>query len=646
MLDLIRIACAVPAVSVGDTEKNAEEICGYIQQADKEACDLLVFPELALTGYSCGDLFFQQSLQNGTRQALAKTVACTAEHPAVTVAVGLPVLLDGQLYNCAAVIRDGMVLGLIPKTFIPNHDEFDEVRWFASATDLQRKSVEAHQLGLDGWYSVPVGADLVFRIGDGAMVGVEICEDLWAPVSPSAMLALGGAEVIINLAASNETAGKRAARQRMVQQQSWSCSCIYAFCGAGSDESGQDLMFCGHSILAQNGKIMKENEGLIARSYMMVCDGDLGVIRSERSRKNTFREAAGLYGKQFPVRICESFPKKLRGDGTRLIPGKTPFVPVDSAQYCKNVFEIQVAALQHRLSAIGAKPVVGVSGGLDSTLALLVAVEAVRRMGKPVTDVHGITMPCFGTTERTCNNAHLLMERLGITCKQIDISNAVIGHFRDIGHDAGVYDTTYENAQARERTQVLMDYAGMVGGIVVGTGDLSELALGWCTYNGDHMSMFAVNTSVPKTLIPHVIHTVSEMPAFATAKAELEDIVATPISPELLPPDAAGDISQRTEDIVGPYALHDFFLYYMLRFDFSPTKIFTLACRAFDGEYDQDTIKKWLIVFYKRFFSQQFKRNCMPDGVKTGDISFSPRAGWRMPSDGCGRIWLEEAKQL
>jgi len=328
------------------------------------------------------------------------------------------------------------------------------------------------------------------------------------------------------------------------------------------------------------------------------------------------------------------------------MPKKTPFVPADPAQYCKDVFEIQVAALQRRLSAIGSKPVVGVSGGLDSTLALLVAVEAVRRMGKPLTDVHGITMPCFGTTDRTCNNALALMEHLGITCKQIDISHAVTGHFRDIGHDPNLYDTTYENAQARERTQVLMDYAGMVGGIVVGTGDLSELALGWCTYNGDHMSMFAVNSTVPKTLIPYVIRTVSEMQAFVAAKAELEDVLATPISPELLPPDGAGDISQRTEDIVGPYALHDFFLYYMLRFDFSPAKIFTLACRAFADEYDRDTVKKWLIVFYKRLFSQQFKRNCMPDGIKTGDISFSPRAGWRMPSDGCGRIWLEEAQGL
>ena len=649
MLDFIRIACAVPSVRVGDTQKNAESICRYLQQADEQNCDLLVFPELALTGYSCADLFFQPSLQKGVRDGLSRITACSAEHPALTAAVGLPVVLDGQLYNCAAVIRDGTVLGLIPKTFIPNHDEFEEVRWFASAAHLQRKSVEAHSLGLDGWYSIPVGADLVFRIGDGALLGVEICEDLWAPLSPSAMLAMGGAEVIVNLAASNETAGKRASRRQMVQQQSWSCSCIYAFCSAGTAESGQDLVFSGHSLLAQNGKILRENPALLANAYLMVCDGDLGVIRSERSRKNTFREATGLYGKQFPVRICESLPRELRSDGTRLAVEKMPFVPADEAaqrEDCKAVFEIQVTALQRRLDSIGAKAVVGVSGGLDSTLALLVAVEAVRRLGRPLTDVHGITMPCFGTTDRTCGNAVTLMEKLGITVKRVDIAKAVTGHFEDIGHDPAVHDTTYENAQARERTQVLMDYAGMIGGIVVGTGDLSELALGWCTYNGDHMSMFAVNSTVPKTLISPLIRTVSQMPVFADAKAVLEDILDTPISPELLPPDSRGDISQRTEDIVGPYALHDFFLYYMLRFDFSPTKIFTLACRAFADEYDRDTVKKWLIVFYKRFFSQQFKRNCMPDGVKTGDISFSPRAGWHMPSDGCGKVWIDEAQGL
>ncbi len=649
MLDYIRIACAVPAVTVGNPEKNAEEICRYIQRADQKDCDLILFPELAVSGYTCADLFFQRTLQEGVQKALDSIVGCTVEHPALTAVVGLPVMIDGQLYNCAAVIRDGIVQGLIPKTFIPNHDEFDEVRWFASAADLQRNSLEAHQLGLDAWYSVPVGADLVFRLGDGALVGVEICEDLWAPVSPSAMLALGGAEVIVNLAASNETAGKRMSRRQMVKQQSWSCSCIYAFCSAGADESGQDMIFSGHSIFTQNGKILDENTELIAENYMMICDGDLGVIRSERSRKNTFREAAGLYGKQFPVRICESLPKALRSDGTMLAVEKMPFVPAEETnrqEDCNAVFEIQVAALRRRLGAIGAKAVVGVSGGLDSTLALLVAVEAMRRLGRPLTDVHGVTMPCFGTTDRTCGNAVALITKLGITCKHIDIIKAVTGHFEDIGHDPALYDATYENAQARERTQVLMDYAGMVGGIVVGTGDLSELALGWCTYNGDHMSMFAVNAAVPKTLISPLIRTICQRPDFTDAKTVLEDILDTPISPELLPPDVRGDISQRTENIVGPYALHDFFLYYMLRFDFSPAKIFALACRAFADEYDRNTVKKWLIVFYQRFFSQQFKRNCMPDGVKTGDISLSPRAGWRMPSDGCGRIWLEEVQRL
>ncbi len=649
MLEYMRIACAVPQVAVGNVKKNTQDICKHIAEADDKNVDLLVFPELALTGYSCGDLFFQKTLRTAARKGLLEIIDCTKKYDKVTVVVGLPMEIDGQLYNCAAVVSGGVLHGVVPKTFIPNHGEFGEKRWFASAMDLSIAYLSVADFPeLKQNAEVFVGTECVFSIGE-ARIGVEICEDLWSPVSPSTYLALGGAEVIVNLAASNETVGKRQFRQDMVKHQSASCLCAYAFCSAGASESTQDLVFSGHSIIAQGGKVLAENEKNIDDDYMLITDVDLGAIQTDRVRNSTFRDAKTAYIGQEDVVCISCSCNELRGDGSFYRISKLPFVPDGKqarAKRCIEIFEIQVAGLKHRLQTIGAKPVIGISGGLDSTLALLVSVAAMKELGKPASEVYGITMPCFGTSDRTYNNSLELMKILGVTGKEINIRNAVNTHFADIGHDPQVHDTTYENAQARERTQILMDYAGKVGGIVVGTGDMSELALGWCTYNGDHMSMYGVNCSVPKTLIRWIIETVAETELFADAEAVLTDILDTPISPELLPPDTQGKISQQTEDIVGPYGLHDFFLYQMLRFGFSPTKIYTLACRAFAEDFDAATVKKWLQTFYRRFFTQQFKRNCQPDGVKIGSVGVGPRMDLKMPSDASAKLWLEEVEAL
>jgi len=650
MLDYIRIACAVPAVRVGDVIKNVEDICAKIREADAAGSDLVVFPEAAVTGYTCADLFFQEALQKAAVAGLQKIMDFSAGYPGVTAVVGVPVVIGGQMYNCGAVISGGRLHGLVPKTYLPNYNEFYERRWFSSSEDLQLSEVKASRLGLNGEQMIPVGRDLLFRIGDGTLLGVEVCEDLWTPMPPSTMLSLNGAEVIVNLSASNETVGKRSHRRQLVQHQSSICSCVYAYASAGCTESTQDLVFSGHSIIAENGTVLAENKNLIDSDYLLVHDADLGKVRSVRRKNKSVKDAVSLYGKVEPMRIIDCNECALRSDGTLYHLEKLPFVPsarADRLERCMSIFQIQVSGLKQRLSVIGnANAVIGISGGLDSTLALLVAVEAMRQLGRPATDVYGVTMPCFGTSDRTYNNSWELMRTLGISSKEINIRNAVSQHFADIGHDPSVRNGTYENSQARERTQILMDYASVVNGIVIGTGDLSELALGWCTYNGDHMSMYGVNGTIPKTLIRWMIDAISENEAFAASRAVLKDILDTPISPELLPPDETGKISQQTEDLVGPYALHDFFLYYMLRYDFTPTKIYTLACRAFENDFDCETIKKWLKSFCRRFFTQQFKRSCMPDGVKVGSISLSPRGDWRMPSDASARIWLEEVDRL
>ena len=635
MLDFIRVASAVPPVVVGDVVKNTRDICSYIRSADEAGCDVVLFPELALTGYTCADLFFQNTLLQACMQGLQCIMECTSRYPAVTAVVGTPAVIEGQMYNCAAVVSAGTLRGLVTKTHLPNYGEFSERRWFSSSEDMQAREVSLQDLGMDGDAIVPVGRDLLFKIGDGCVLGVEICEDLWTPLPPSTLLTINGAEVIVNLSASNEIAGKRAVRTNLVEHQSDVCSCVYAYCSSGSSESTQDLVFSGHSIIAENGNVLAQNNKVIDNDYLLVTDADLGKVRSARRKNKSVRDAASFYGKVEPMRMIDCRCGTLRGDGSRYPLEKYPFLP-KKPEEAENIFAIQVAGLRQRLQMLKAKPVVGLSGGLDSALAILVAAAAVDEPK----DIHAVIMPGFGTTERTHNNALKLANALGATVKVVDIRPAVRQHFADIGHDEAVQDAVYENAQARERTQVLMDYAAQIGGIVVGTGDLSELALGWCTYNGDHMSMYAVNGTIPKTLVRWIVEKLSALPAFADAAEALRDIMITPVSPELLPH------RQITESIIGPYVLHDFFLYHVARFAYAPNKIYALASRAFADEFDGDTIKKWLRMFYTRFFSQQFKRNCLPDGVKVGNISMSPRGDWRMPSDASARIWLDEVEKL
>ncbi|MBQ4600236.1 MAG: NAD(+) synthase [Oscillospiraceae bacterium] len=647
MLEFIRIACAVPPVRVADVKKNAQDICDKIDQADTGLCDVVVFPELALTGYTCADLFFQESLLRAAIEGLQTIADHTEKHPAITAVVGVPVVIASQMYNCGAVVSGGRVRGLVPKTYLPNYSEFYERRWFSSSEDLPESTVPAAALGLAQQGSIPVGRDLLFTIGDGTVLGVEICEDLWTPMPPSTLMALNGAEVIVNLSASNETVGKREYRRDLVRHQSSICRCVYGYCSAGCTESTQDLVFSGHSLVAESGSILAENTGHIATDYLLVQDADLGKIRAARRQNKSVKDAVSYYQQVQPMRSVDCRVGCLRSDGMLYKLNKLPFVPfakTDRLERCLEIFNIQVAGLKQRLAILDAKAVIGISGGLDSTLALLVAVEAMRQLGRSAADIHGVTMPCFGTSDRTYRNAWELMNKLGVTGREIDIKNAVTAHFRDIGYAEDRRDATYENAQARERTQVLMDYAGAVGGIVVGTGDLSELALGWCTYNGDQMSMYGVNASVPKTLIRWMVLSLTDYPGFAAARGVLLDVLDTPISPELLPL-SEGEM-QQTEDILGPYALHDFFLYYMVRCGYAPKKIYTLACRAFRDEFEPAAVKKWLVVFYRRFFTQQFKRSCMPDGVKVGSVCLNPRGDWRMPSDAVGRVWLEEAENL
>ena len=635
MLDYIRVATAVPPVVVGDAVKNAADICTFLRTADEEGCDLVVFPELALTGYTCADLFFQHTLLRESVKGLESIVACSAEHPAVTAVVGTPIVIEGQMYNCAAVISAGELRALVTKTHLPNYGEFSERRWFSSSEDLQATEVTLRDLGIDRDGLVPVGRDLLFKVGEGCILGVEICEDLWTPLPPSTLLTINGAEVVVNLSASNEIAGKHATRTGLVQHQSDVCACVYAYCSSGSSESTQDLVFSGHSIIAENGMILAQNERVIDNDYLLVTDADLGKVRAARRKNKSVRDAASFYGKVEPMRTIDCRCGALRSDGCYYPLEKLPFLPKSNAE-CEDIFQIQVAGLRQRLQHIHAKPVVGLSGGLDSALAILVAAAAVD----DPKDVHAVIMPGFGTTRRTYDNSYKLAKALGATIWEADIREAVRVHFANIGHDEQNHNTVFENAQARERTQILMDYAGKVGGIVIGTGDLSELALGWCTYNGDHMSMYAVNGTIPKTLVRLMTEVLAGTEQFASAREALMDIVITPVSPELLPH------RQITENLIGPYELHDFFLYHMLRYAYTPTKIYCLACRAFAGEYDAAEVKKWLRMFYSRFFSQQFKRNALPDGVKVGSISLSPRGDWRMPSDASARIWLDEVDKL
>ncbi len=644
MFDFIRLACAVPDVEVGNTEFNTQEIIKYID-INKDA-DIIVFPELSVTGYTCADLFFQKTLIDGAKCGLRRIAETTCDTDSA-VAVGAPLIIGGRLYNCAVMMSHGRVDGIAVKTFIPTYNEYYEKRWFSSAAELKISSISSDELGFDKEYDIPVGGNLIFNYS-GVKVGVEICEDLWAPLPPSTLLTLAGAEVILNLSASNETIMKRKYRTELVSQQSARSICAYAYASAGMTESTTDLIFSGHSLICENGGVLCQNDSLIDGGYSLKHDVDLGRIRADRAENKTFGDSAAFYldGKDF-VEIKKNL--KLESDGGLYEIKKLPFVPSakkDRIERCMDIFRMQVAGLKKRASKIGGKMVLGVSGGLDSTLALLVCAETARQLGRDPSDVVAITLPCFGTTKRTHSNAWELMQTLGVHAMEIDIKEACTLHCRDIGHPTDQFDVTYENIQARERTQVLMDYACKLGGFVVGTGDLSELALGWCTYNADHMSMYGVNCGVPKTLVRWMISALIDYNVFPESTRVLEDIIDTPISPELLPPDADGNIQQETEEIIGPYALHDFFLYYLLRFGFSPSKIFFLAKKAFKEDFDSETILKWLEVFYKRFFTQQFKRSCLPDGVKIGSVCLSPRGDWRMPSDASYKIWIDEIEKL
>ena len=631
MKDILRASVISPSLKVADVSYNLTEILKRVNEAKKAGAAIALFPELSLTGYTCGDLFAADLLLDAAKDALCHLAA---EMPAdILVAVGAPLELDGALYNTAVLLANGQILGAVPKTAL----DTAEKRLFASGASL------GFALCTVGGHTFPLGTDLVFRAPDGTVVGVELCQDLFAPLPASTRLALGGAEVILNLSASNELVGKRQWRQSAVLSQSARLHAAYLMAGAGLGESTADLVFSGHSIVALNGKAIAENEKAVDGDYALICDLDLGTVRYDRRRDTAFSDSKSLFEDDLAV---VDLPFALAtADGALLAPSRLPFVPDGKAErtaHCLSIYEMQAAALSRRLSVVGGKLTIGISGGLDSTLALLVAIRAMERLSLPRTNIIAITMPCFGTSDETLSNSLTLMNNLGVTARTIRIGDSVLQHFKDIGHDPSDFSTTYENAQARERTQVLMDVANREGGIVLGTGDLSEMALGWCTYNGDHMSMYGVNADIPKTLVRWIIESIADENLLPEATDVLRRVLDTPISPELLPPDAVGKISQKTEDIVGPYALHDFFLYYTVRYQYRPAKIHLLAKQAFAGIFDGATIKRWLTVFVKRFFSQQFKRNCVPDGVKVGSVGLSPRGDWQMPSDASAAVWLAE----
>lgn len=645
MRGLVRVGAAVPSLALGNVKENMKRHLAMMREAKEKHVSIVTFPELSLTGYTCGDLFFQRRLLDDVTDAL---LALRNEMPeGILAVVGAPLEIEGALYNCAVVLHKGEIISAVPKTFLPNNGEFYEKRWFQSGDARRDASVAIPKLKTD------VCRQAIFETEDGVRFGIELCEDLWAPLPPSTMLSVEGAEIILNLSASNELLSKREYRQQLISQQSARCQCGYVYVSAGMGESSSDLVFSGHSVIVSCGTVIRESEGYLADNYLMTADIDIDRIRADRMKQSSFADCAAqmrAMWKQEP-NILKTMENALLPDDAApdYRVSKHPFIPSDKASRqlrCAQILAMQATALARRLSVTGGKVVVGISGGLDSTLALLAACKAVDMLHLPRTNILGITMPCFGTTDRTYHNALDLMTSLGVSQREIPIHNAVRQHFADIGHDESDHSVTYENCQARERTQVLMDVANKIGAIVLGTGDLSEIALGWCTYNADHMSMYGVNSGVPKTLVRWVIQTAAENEAFSSSRECLQSILDTPISPELLPPDEKGNILQQTEDVVGPYALHDFFLYYAIRFGYPPKKVFELCCIAFQDDFSCETILKWLKNFYRRFWTQQFKRNCMPDGVKIGSIALSPRGDWRMPSDAQYKAWMDECDSI
>ncbi len=668
----IRAAAAVPKLKVAACNYNTDNIISMIKEAEAADVELIVFPELSITAYTCADLFHQDQLLRAAAAGLGK-IAEAMKDLRITTIVGLPLQIDNQLFNCAAVLQKGEILGIVPKTYIPGYNEFYEERWFASGRNVKSSYVELFGK------NVPFGADLLFESRVNAITsglesvcfGVEICEDLWAPIPPSSYQATAGATIIFNLSASNEIIGKAEYRRELVKQQSGKCVAGYVFASCGVHESTTDVVFGGHALIAENGGILSEAERYLREESLLISDIDVHRLRNDRIKNTTFMEAVPERSyRKIPFRLCEMYQELPEITASTPISGRLvvaspdegnqtnkaakilryvdphPFVPSDKLardKRCSEIFAIQTAGLAKRLEHTGLKKaVLGISGGLDSTLALIVAVKTFDMLDIPRENILAITMPGFGTTDATYDNAVQLIKSFGAELREVNIKKSCLQHFEDIGHDPSVHDVTYENVQARERTQILMDTANKLGGLVIGTGDLSELALGWCTYNGDHMSMYSVNCGIPKTLVKYLVQWAADNVTDKATAEVLLRILDTPISPELLPPDENGEIRQKTEDIVGPYELHDFFLYHMLRYGAAPKKLLYLAEQAFKEQYDPQTIKSWLKVFIKRFFSQQFKRSCLPDGPKVGTISLSPRGDWRMPSDASAEIWLVE----
>ena len=637
----VKVAAAVPHVQVADCFYNIEEIEKLMRQASEEGVQMITFPELSITAYTCLDLFTQQTLLNNAEKALLKLVSNTADLAIFTI-VGIPLRTENRLINVAVVFQKGEILGVVPKTYLPNYKEFQEQRWFTSSTELQKSRISI------AGKEYPLGSYLLFK-SEQIVAGIEICEDLWVPVPSSSLLAMQGANIIFNLSASNELIGKHNYLRSLICQQSARCMAGYVYASSGFGESSTDLVFAGNGIIAENGNLLAESARFTMKEQLVTSEIDIESLQNDRQVNTSFMYGAYELLKDkasetihFQLETSKEFTL------TRSI-DPHPFTPSGEAlaERCEEIFQIQIAGLAKRIAHTHAQTaVVGISGGLDSTLALLVTVMTFEALKIPREQIIGITMPGFGTTGRTYNNAVNLIHSLGVTLKEISIKEACLQHFKDINHDPTIHDVTYENSQARERTQLLMDVANKLNGLVIGTGDLSELALGWATYNGDHMSMYGVNGSIPKTLVKYLVEWIAQNKVDKASQATLLDIVDTPISPELIPADENGNIKQKTEDLVGPYELHDFYLYHFIRFGSSPAKIYFLAQKAFHGIYDNTTIKKWLYTFFRRFFQQQFKRSCLPDGPKVGSISLSPRGDWRMPSDAISKLWLSEIEQL
>lgn len=636
----ITVAAAVPSVKVADTEYNVKQIEDFVAQAEGKGVEIIVFPELSITGYSCQDLFLQQLLIEQSEVAVMQLLDFTRKLDIICI-VGAPVNISGSLYNCAIVIQHGVIVGMVPKTYLPNYGEFYEKRWFSSSKNLQPTDIRY------AGNTVSVVPDpILFRTSDNVLFGIEICEDVWAAEPCSNKLTLLGADIIFNLSASDELIGKHDYLMSLLSQQSARTISGYVYSGCGFGESTQDVVYGGNALIFENGTLLSESERFSFKPQLVINQIDVEKLRVERQKNTTFvncRDNSDVVIKSTGVVQMKDF--SLMRDINAL-----PFIPSenDMQHSCNEIFSIQVAGLAKRITHTGCKHlIVGISGGLDSTLALLVCVKTFDKLGMSRKGIVGVTMPGFGTTDRTYNNALSLMESLGVTIREINIAESVKMHFNDIGHDISVHDVTYENGQARERTQILMDLSNQLNGMVIGTGDLSELALGWATYNGDHMSMYGINAGIPKTLIKYLVRSVADSAVDEKSRDTLLDIIDTPISPELIPAEEDGTIKQKTEDLVGPYELHDFFLYYFLRFGFRPSKIYLLARKAFDvADYKDETIKHWLKTFFRRFFSQQFKRSCLPDGPKVGSVSLSPRGDWRMPSDASSALWLKECDAL